>query len=161
MKTIVVLLICLFSLPFSIEKNEFEYEAECEGSGVNGTHLIKIWVYCKKPKQAKDLAKKCAIEAVLFKGIGTGKSGGCAKDPIIRNKEIIDKNKSYFDEFFKDNGPYLQYVSWSGDGSIDPLDVIHVSNKKQKIGMVVVVNFSDLKVRLQNDKIIKKFGDGL
>ena len=154
-------MLCLISINYWAQVTDFQYEAVCEGSGVNGTHLIKIWVYGKKQKKAIDIAKKYAIESILFKGIASGKSGACAKDPIIRNKEIIEKNKEYFDDFLKDNGSYLQYVSWSGDGSIDPQDIIQVSKKKYKVGMVVVVNFSDLKVTLQNDKIIKKFGDGL
>jgi hypothetical protein len=44
----------------------WRYELEVAGTGVQGTYLLKVWSYSKKPNVAIEQAKKNAVHGVSF-----------------------------------------------------------------------------------------------
>jgi hypothetical protein len=137
------------------KKHKLRYEVECIRSGNDGTQLIKVWTYVKKPKKAIDQAKLNAIHALIFKGIKAGVSG-CAHNPLALKPDTEEKHAEYFQIFFKKYGKYLQFIN-SSSGNVKPSDRIR-QNKLYKIGVEISVNYSLLRKELENDKIIDKFG---
>ena len=63
--------------------NSWRYEIEVAKTGVEGTNLIKVWSYSKKPDIAIEQAKKNAIHGIIFKGF-VGKAGISGKAPLFR-----------------------------------------------------------------------------
>jgi hypothetical protein len=132
------------------------YEVECMGTGMDGTQLIKVWGYGKKPDVAAYQAKKNAVHAVIFKGINGGKPG-CMVRPLVTKPGAEVQHSDYFNTFFSNGGHYLNFVSQTGDGTMDR---IKVSKNEYKVGIVVAVKHADLRRELETAGIINKLGDG-
>lgn len=132
------------------------YEVECMGTGMDGTQLIKVWGFGKKPDDAIYMAKKNAVHAVIFKGILGGKPG-CMTRPLISKPGEEELHREYFNTFFANGGRYLAFVSETGDGKVDR---IKISNKEYKVGVVVAVMHSQLRAELEAAGILKELSRG-
>lgn len=147
---------------FSQKKNNpaafYNYEVECMGTGMDGTQLIKVWGYGKKPNAAVENAKKAAVQAVMFKGILNGKPG-CMMRPLITEAGAEQQYQDYFNAFFKPGGKYLNFVSVSSDGSIDPKDRLKVGSQ-YKIGVLVSVSHAALRKELEAAGVIRALSTG-
>ena len=132
------------------------YEVECMGTGMDGTQLIKVWGFGKKPDKAVYQAKRNAVHAVMFKGINTGKPG-CMMRPLITSPSAEVQHADYFNTFFAEGGRYLNFVAQTGDGT---LDRIKISKKQYKVGVVVSVRHAELRRELETAGIIKRLGAG-
>jgi len=168
MKNILTSLIvfCAFSFSsFSQAKSKAEkdtknwrYEIELVGEGQEGTYLVKIWSYSKKPKIAIEQAKKNAVHGVVFQQlIGSGKIS--SKPPIVSDPGVETAKADFFDPFFEDGGAYKKYVSVSNDGSIAPEDRLKVG-KEYKIGVIVSVRKDMLKQDLIKAGVVKSLNSG-
>jgi len=132
------------------------YEVECMGTGMDGTQLIKVWGFGKKPDDAIYNAKKNAVHAVIFKGIMGGKPG-CMTRPLINKPGVEEQHREYFNSFFANGGRYLSFVSQTGDGKVDR---IKISNKDYKIGVIVAIMHSELRAELEAAGILKELSRG-
>lgn len=132
------------------------YEVECMGTGMDGTQLIKVWGYGNKPDDAIYQAKKNAVHAVIFKGI-TGGKPGCMTRPLVTKPGAEVQHADYFNTFFTNGGHYLNFVSQSGDGSVDR---IKVDKKQYKVGVIVAVKHAELRCELETAGIIPKLSSG-
>ena len=65
-------------------------------------------------------------------------------------------NEKFFDNFFK-TGQYLQFVTVSNDGTIDPEDMLRVGGE-YKIGSIYRVSKDNLRKYLIDNGIIKSLG---
>ncbi|MFC2110534.1 hypothetical protein ACFLRU_05465 [Bacteroidota bacterium] len=137
----------------------WRYETICSGVGVQGTVLLKVYSYSKKPRISKEQSKKNAVHAVIFKGF-VGGNGCRSQKSLARGNAIEIENKVYFDTFFADGGDYLRYVNLTNDGRVAAGDVQKVSRREYKVGVVVSVNKADLRKRLERDGIIKSLSHG-
>ncbi|MBK9225344.1 MAG: hypothetical protein IPO23_13380 [Flavobacterium sp.] len=99
--------------------------------------------------EAINTAKLKAVDAILFKGISMG-NAGCPSNPIINDVTLKVREKAFFNNFFEKNGAYNQFVTLSGDGSIQPNDRVKVAGK-MKIGVYVVVNHRGLKAYMEKN----------
>jgi hypothetical protein len=136
----------------------YNYEVECMGTGMDGTQLLKVWGYGKKPNDAVEDAKKNAVQAVMFKGILNGKPG-CMMRPLITEPGAEQQYQDYFTAFFKPSGKYLSFVNISSDGSIDPKDRLKVG-KQYKVGVIVSVAHASLRKELEAAGIIRGLSTG-
>ena len=132
------------------------YEVECMGTGMDGTQLIKVWGYGKKPEKAIYQAKKNAVHAIMFKGVNVGRPG-CMNRPLVTEPGAEYKHQGFFETFFADGGRYLNFVSLTGDGK---LDRIKVARRSYKVGVIVSVAHSNLRKELEAAGIVKKLGQG-
>lgn len=136
----------------------YRYELECVGTGNDGTYLVKVWSYSKKPKIAVNEAKRNAVHGVIFKGFGAGENCQPQK-PLAGSPGVEEQFADYFKPFFDDNGKYLKYVGTSSDGSIQSEDIMKV-NKEYKIGIVVSVMKDALRAELEQAGVIKSLNSG-
>ena len=131
------------------------YEMECLGTGMDGSQLIKVWGYGKKPDVAILQAKKNAVHGVIFKGIIAGKPG-CMNKPLVTESGAEESHSDYFDAFFTDGGKYLSFVALSGDGMQERIKV----GKQYKVAIFVSVMHAALRSELENAGIVKKLDSG-
>jgi hypothetical protein len=136
----------------------WRYEIEAVSEGKEGTYLVKVWSYSKKAEVSIEQAKKNAVHGVIFQGI-IGNSRVSNQPPIASDPAAQTQYADYFNVFFKDNGPYMKYVSVSNDGSIAPGDRLKV-NKEYKIGVVVSIRKDLLKKDLEAASVIKRLDSG-
>ena len=140
------------------DTKNWRYEIEAVQQGVQGTYLIKVWSYSKKPQIAIEQAKKNAVHGIIFKGFA-GSGGVSGQKPLAQNPNLEIEKEDFFNEFFQENGKYQKFVSISGDGSVAAEDRLKVG-KEYKIGVVVSVLVSALREDLETSQIIKKLSSG-
>lgn len=136
----------------------YDYEVECMGTGRDGTQLLKVWGYGRRVDQAVDQAKKNAVHAVIFRGITSGKPG-CMQRPLATRPGTEQQHREFFEAFFREGGRYLNFVSITTDGSIDPRDRLRVG-REFKVGVVVTVMHSALRKELEAANVIPALGSG-
>jgi len=139
------------------DTENFKYEIEGVSVGSQGTYMVKVWSYSKKPTVAINQAKKNAVHGIVFKGF-TGKPG-VPGQKALATPAVEQEKQAFFDKFFEDNGNFLKFVSESGDGSVAAEDRMKVG-KLYKIGVVVSVNVAALRKELEDAGIIKGLGAG-
>jgi hypothetical protein len=136
----------------------WRYEVEGIGEGKEGTYLVKIWSYSKKPRVAIEQAKKNAIHAIIFQGY-IGNNRISSQPPICSNLEAQKLHEAFFNSFFSDKGSYMKYISISSDGVVSDGDRIKIG-KEYKIGIIVSIRKDLLRKDLESNGIIKSFGSG-
>ena len=172
-KKLMALMLCLSFITFGVisvnaqitakgkakrDMEAYRYEIECVGTGVEGTYLIKVWTYSKKPKVALAQSKKNALHGIIFKGFAGG-GQGCTSQKAFCAPSVEEQNIDFFDKFFADGGQYMRYISESNDGSVDSDDRLKVG-KEYKIGVVVSVMKDQLRKDLEAAGIIKGLDSG-
>lgn len=140
------------------DTKEWRYEIEPVQTGSQGTYLVKVWSYSKKPNVAIEQAKKNAVHGIIFRGFAT-KDRVEGKEALARNPNLEMEKQEFFDDFFADGGKYMKFVSVTGDGSVAAEDRLKVG-KEYKIGVVVSVNVGSLRKDLETAGIIKSLGAG-
>ncbi len=136
------------------DTNRFRYEIECAGNGVQGTYLLKVWSFSKKPDIALEQCKKNAVHGVIFKG--TTATDGCIPQRALAPAPGVEiEYKEFFDYFFRDSGDYLKYVTLT-EGTQDILKV----GREYKVGIIVTVQKDALRKALEEAGVIKPLGAG-
>lgn len=136
----------------------WRYEIEAVQTGTQGTYLIKVWSYSKKPEVATEQSKKNAIHGIIFKGF-PGKSGVPGQNPLTNNSNLEEEKADFFNNFFSNGGKYMKYVSLSNDGAVAAEDRMKIG-KEYKIGVIVSVNVAELRKELENEGIIRSLSSG-
>jgi DNA polymerase III alpha subunit len=137
---------------------EWKYEIEVVSVGVQGTYLVKVWSYSKKPNVAIEQAKKNAVHGIIFKGFA-GKPGVSGQKALTSNPALEQEQAAFFKDFFADGGKFMKFVSLTNDGAVAAGDVLKVG-KEYKIGVIVSVNVAYLRKDLESAGIIKGLGNG-
>jgi hypothetical protein len=140
------------------DMEKWKYEIEVMGIGTEGTSLIKVWTYSKKPDVAIDHSKKNAIHGIVFRGFA-GKASIPGSRPLAQDPNLEVTRADYFDPFFNDGGKYLKFVSLSNDGNVAMQDMMKVG-KEYKVGVVVSVRVSELRKELEAAGVIKALNAG-
>lgn len=138
----------------------WRYEIQCAGVGVDGTKLVKVWSYSKKPEVAINQTKKNAVHGMIFKGYAGNSNTRCPSAPPLSNNPAMEQEKAdYFEKFFADGGPYMKFVTASNDGAVAAEDRVKIG-KEYKIGVTVSVMYDQLRKELENAGIIKGLSSG-
>ncbi len=120
----------------------------------DGTENISLRVlsYGKKSKEAMDNAEKVAIQTILFRGIPGSNQ---VEYPMIgvNEKEIQEQHRVYFKELF-DKERYHSFIISNVPISRFEKD----ATKKKRIIVDVKVNIRALRLDLEQNGIIRKFG---
>lgn len=137
------------------DTEQWRYEIQGLSTGAEGTYLVKVFSYSKKPQIAIEQAKKNAIHGIVFKGFA-GKNRSCpSQKPLVRDANTEEEHKDFFKNFFADGGKYMKFVSLSTDGAIAAQDRMKIGKKKYKIGVIVSVSKDALRKYLEQKGIIK------
>jgi hypothetical protein len=137
---------------------QWRYELEPVNVGTQGSYLIKIWSYSKKPVVAIEQAKKNAVHGIIFRGF-TGMSGVTGKRPLTNNPNLEEEKRDFFESFFAEGGKYMKFVTITNDGTVAARDRLKVG-KEYKIGVIVSVNVNLLRKDLEDAGIIPKMAAG-
>lgn len=86
------------------------YDIQCLGVEGDGSQTLVTWGEGKNKKDAEEQAMKNAVYDVIFKGIHAG-SSECNQVPLVNTPNARQKFEDFFNNFFADGGPYLNYVS--------------------------------------------------
>ncbi len=134
----------------------FTYNTECYGTELDGSFTLKAWGNGRHRLDAVEQAKKNGIRDVIFKGISHGR-GECDRRPLISEPNALDKYSDYFNSFFADEGPYLDFVNLKDERIL--FAKIWRSRKRgsQSVthGVVIRVLRSELKKKLLQDGIMR------
>ena len=142
--------------------NDMNYEAVVVGIGADGTKLIKVYAYAKKIAIAKIKAKQNAVAACLFKGIHGSREKNVK--PIVTDPREADSHEAYFEKFFDlETGNYIRYVGVTNDAT--GKDILKQKGGLwkggYKVGMVVSVNYDELRKEMERQGIVKKLSNVL
>lgn len=133
-------------------------EAEIISVGKDGTKMIKSWAYSKNPESAFMYAKRAAVSTAIFQGFPAG--GGSGKvGPIVTNPNAEFEHKEFFDEFFKPDGKWAQYVVSKNVGMPSGSDRLKVG-KRYKVGASVAIEFDNLRKYLEDNNIARRLDEG-
>ena len=136
----------------------WKYEIEVVQTGTQGTYLVKVWSYSKKPDVAIEQAKKNAVHGIIFRGF-TGTSTVPGQKALTTNVNLEQEKTDFFKPFFADGGKYMKFVSTSNDGAVAAEDRMKIG-KEYKVGVIVSVNVSALRRDLEDAGIVKALGAG-
>ena len=153
--TTVLLLLVTSNSVSARTKHKQQYEIEIAEIGQPGLLVIRTWCYSKKPNIPDTTFKECAIKGVLFVGLN---DSGRMKGRKALVEDGYEKHKEYFDSFFKD-GDFLKYTKMAMNGYVEQNSIVKVG-KLYKVAKIVVISFQDLRLKLENDKIIKGLNSG-
>ena len=155
-KVAMLLLAIVLSTSFTFAKKvkitETRYDIEGVETGVQGTFLVKVYVYTSKPEATTEQIKFAAVHGVLFRGF-SGK--GFATQKALARPEIEAQKADFFSAFWG-NGDYLAYASIVNAVT----DRIKASNKEYKIGAIVSVSKDSLRKSLEDAGIIRGLNSG-
>ncbi|MBE6198390.1 MAG: hypothetical protein E7141_06930 [Rikenellaceae bacterium] len=146
---------------------EFFYEVEAyRNKTLSGSIDVKIWSYAVDINVAKEQATKNAVHAALFRGIpGNQEKRVQALPALVKDISAEQKYKSFFDELLKEHGPYLRYATKSNNAMTT--DIIQLAKNrtkvhkyKYKVGVIVTLQYDELKKLLEQKGIIEKLNSG-
>ena len=131
------------------DKDTNMFEIEMAEVGQPGTLVVRTWIYNKKPTVSDNLFIESAIKGVLFNGVN---NSGRTKGRKALVTDGYDNHQDYFDHFFGSN-EYQKYAKIAMNGCVEQNNLVKVG-KLYKVAKIVVISYSDLRNRLENDKII-------
>lgn len=115
------------------------------------TITLRVTTYASKVRKAIESAEVEAIKAVLFRGV----PGSQQKTPLAGANEaaFYKKYPDYFQSFFNEKR-YCSFVI----SSIPQTEFAKDITKKKCITMDIKVNLNALRIDLEQQSIIRKFG---
>jgi hypothetical protein len=140
--------VLLITQIFSCKIHLRSFEAECYG--VKDEGYVTLSIKSNNRLRTDDLAKKQAIYSILF--IGTNGESCFGKKALLRNEHEVKQFSEIEREFFSRNGDWSKFCSNYIEKDVD----IHT---KQNI-LNVTVAYNQLRLYLENKKIIKKLNHG-
>ena len=138
----------------------WRYEIQCVNVSSDGSYVIKIFSYSKNKNVAIEQSKKNAIHGVIFRGIPQSEVGCVRQPPLARHPNLEEKNRDFFEAFFKENGDYQKFVTLTTDGAVAAGDRFKIGKREYKIGVIVSVNIAGLRKHLESAGIIKGLSSG-
>jgi len=152
--------ICCGEVCAKNDLSDYDYELETawDFTSANVDFVIfKVWSFAKKRDMiTQDIGLRNAIHGLLFKGLA-GDDVGHGNVPALV-PEGYDCHREYFDEFFR-SGDFRQFVQLTSRGAQQAGDVIKISSKRYKVGLLVQVNKTALRKRLEQDRVIESVRD--
>ncbi|HZW77321.1 MAG TPA: hypothetical protein VFF21_03320 [Flavobacteriaceae bacterium] len=132
-----------------------DHKPVCMGVELDGSHTLKSWGFGRNRADAIEQAKKNAVREIIFNGSREGRQG-CKYKPLVFEVNAEEKYESYFNNFFADGGPFLEFISMRDERISNKLDRDGTRQKEGVVYSTVVrVLRSKLETRLKQDGIIK------
>ena len=134
----------------------YDNETECAGVEGDGSQTVIAWGNGRNRFDAIEQAKKRAVQDVVFKGISDGKNE-CNKRPVLGEVNARQKYEDYFNRFFADEGPYLEFLTLKDERIGQKILRDRKGGRKSVSHSIVVrVMRPALKNRFLKDGILKK-----
>lgn len=133
---------------------QFRYELECAGNGVQGTYLVRVWTYDKKQKEAQAACARNAVHGVIFKGFAGG-DGCIGQKALVPTPGAEMEYEEFFNLFFSDKGEYRKYVS-----IVAGSELCEKVGREYRAGAIVSIQKDELRKALEAAGIIKGLNYG-
>lgn len=151
-KVLMTLMFCLIGMGVYAQ----EYTATSGGTGKKGEYLVNVTVSVKKKevKEAESLVKKCAVHAVLFRGLMSADRYSSQK-PLIKDPNVENVKSAFFQSFW-DGGNFKNYTALVGSS------LVTMKNKQTKmheISATVMVDKESLLKYMEEQGIIQGFSN--
>ena len=118
----------------------------------DGSITVRAFGEGRNLYDAKTQARKNALRAVIFKGISVPGNAYLSR-PLVTELNAQEKYEAFFNEFFKDHGPYEKFVSaWDSRAASDGNSV---SSRQARKAATIRILRSELKAYLIENGIIK------
>ena len=133
----------------------FNYELSVVQEGnaaTSGYKIFKVWSFGKKSDLTPEICMRNAIHGLLFRGLVAEDMGSQGSIPALV-PDGYESHKDYFDTFFS-SGDFMQFIQPASKGAQQAGDVVKMK-KDHKVGLLVQVNLSALRKRLEKDGITK------
>lgn len=133
----------------------FDYELSVvqeSNSATSGHKIFKVWSFGDKNELTKEICMRNAIHGILFRGL-MAEDMGTQGSVAALVPDGYESHKDYFDTFFS-SGDFLQFIHPASKGAQQAGDVVKMK-KNHKVGLLVQVNLSALRKRLEKDGITK------
>ena len=151
-KVLMVLLLGIVSLCAYAQ----EYTAVSGGTGKQGEYLVNVTVSVKKKevKEAESLVKKCAVHAVLFRGLMSADRYSSQK-PLIKDPNVENVKAAFFQSFWNE-GYYKNYTALVGSSL---MAMKNKQTKKHEVSATVIVNKEALLKYMEEQGVIQGFSN--
>ena len=151
-KVLLTCVLCLVGLCVYAQ----EYTATNGGTGKKGEYLVNVTVSVKKKEvsNAENLVKRCAIHAVLFRGLMSAESYTSQK-PLIKDPNVENVKSAFFQSFWNEEH-FKTYTA------LVPSSLMAMKNKQTKMHEVtatVIVDKESLLKYMEEQGIIQGFSN--
>lgn len=150
-KLTLILMFCLAALVSYAQ----EYSVCSAGQGKTGSYLVDVTISIKKIEpSAEDLALRCAVHGVMFRGLLATSAGGEQK-ALIQDPHVEQTHAAWFDAFFAE-GRHRNFATINGQS------LMVMKNKKTKMNEIkarVIVNKESLYNYLETNGIVQGFSN--
>jgi hypothetical protein len=138
----------------SMPLNDVRY-IQCVGKELDGSVTLIATGSGRNKRDALSQAKKNALHQVIF--IGTdSKNNTCLNRPLVGEVNAIEKYAGFFNEFFKDKGEFMNYVSRKDERLINKFNNYVGKNKYEVTFSVTLrVKVPELTNLLKTNSVIK------
>lgn len=125
---------------------------DCMGVELDGSQTLRAYGSGRNRHDAIQQARKNAVYAVMFDGIRNG-AAGCDQRALINEPNAREKYEDYFNAFFRDNGPYVDFVTTQDQRAASR----NRDRERTFVNFAVTVRVlrGELKARLKADGILK------
>lgn len=130
-----------------------QYDIEGAGSGVEGTCLVKVWVYTKNGKVSDYDYKKAAVHGIVFRGCTGNQSG--ARQPAMAPATAETDNAAFCEALFAADGPCQNYATIVA-GSYDRVK----TQKGYKSGAILQIDKTSLRKDLEKAGVVRTLSSG-
>lgn len=103
--------LCLESCSVHRISAYYDFRSKLIGSELDGSYTIKAYGRARHALDAYEQAQKQAVYDIVFNGVSGETANFTSLKPILLEVNAKEKYASYFENFFKDNGEYKNYVS--------------------------------------------------
>jgi hypothetical protein len=131
----------------------YAYQTECLGTEFDGSVTVRAWGKGRYRPDAIEQARKEAVRTILFKNMRNSSQPGCdLMIPLLNSENYLQTHVAFFNDFFKDDGPFSQFVSRKDEAlaSKERKD----AKKEATFGVVIRVKRSALRDYLIQNKIL-------
>ncbi len=130
-----------------------KYDIEGCDTGVEGTYVVKVYIYINKKSKVtvKDF-KYAAVHGVIFRGF---RGKGLSLQKPMASAVSEQEHSEFYSPFFK-NGDYAAYAEIVNGAA----DRIRVSKKEYKVAAVVSVSKDNLRKALESAGVIRSLNSG-
>lgn len=138
---------------------EWYYELEAYAAPYRGACNVKVWSYGPDITTARDQAAKNAVHGVIFRGVpGDPARRLTALPPLVADPAAERTYGDFFDGFFANGGAYLRYATKTVSSGND--EILKYGKKNYKVGVVVTVQYDDLRKVLEQQGIVQSLTSG-
>lgn len=128
-----------------------EYDITGAGSGIEGTVLVKVYVYAKNVEDSE--LKRAAVHGVVFRAF-SGNNSGVQHRAMASPSAEID-NEAFCKAFFASDGQCQNYASVVS-GSYDRVK----TKKGYKTGAILQVDERTLRKELEKAGVVRSLSSG-